>query len=218
MLNISQKAATTSLVLLAFICLASSMQSFKAPWFCHDLDCPPYNVTTKASDYEIRTYQGGLWASTNIASKVFRNATSIGFQRLFNYIDGGNEFKQKIPMTAPVRVKVIASQGPFCDSNFTESFYLPYKYQHWQPNPEVIPKPSNPLVFIDEDQFATEKFAVIEFSGYATDEDLVVNAKKLVTALEKDGVKFDESSYFYAGYDPPFRLFNRHNEVWVKLL
>jgi len=34
-------------------------------------------------------------------------------------------------------------------------------------------------------------------------------------ALDAQGVEFDDTHFFFAGYDPPFRLRDRHNEVWV---
>lgn len=52
-----------------------------------------------------------------------------GAQKLFNYIGGKNEAGDKIAMTAPVRVLVHPSEGPFCESNFTVSFYVPFKFQ-----------------------------------------------------------------------------------------
>jgi len=34
-------------------------------------------------------------------------------------------------------------------------------------------------------------------------------------ALEAEGKEYDDSHFFFAGYDPPFRLTNRHNEIWA---
>jgi len=40
-------------------------------------------------------------------------------------------------------------------------------------------------------------------------------AVALGDALTKDGITdFETKYYFTAGYDAPFKLFNRHNEVW----
>lgn len=50
-------------------------------------------------------------------------------QRLFKYIDGGNEDEVKIPMTSPVLVDVEPSCGPFCKNNFTVSFFVPFNFQ-----------------------------------------------------------------------------------------
>ena len=112
-------------------------------------------------------------------------------QRLFAYIDGHNEDGVKIPMTAPVRVEVHPSQGPFCKGNFTGaclpypfhcvyiepcalhpvsptcvtsavSFYVPCEFQ------ESPPKPSDPRLFVDrEDEFTVY---VAQSGGYVMDD------------------------------------------------
>ncbi len=50
-------------------------------------------------------------------------------QRLFQYISGTNEEEAKIEMTAPVRVLLTAGEGPFCESFFKISFFVPYALQ-----------------------------------------------------------------------------------------
>jgi hypothetical protein len=40
-------------------------------------------------------------------------------------------------------------------------------------------------------------------------------ARKLTEALDAEGLPYQSDSFFFAGYDPPFRLTGRHNEVWV---
>ena len=44
---------------------------------------------------------------------------------LFDYIQGKNNYKQKIEMTAPVITEVSPSDGPFCKSSFVVSFFVP---------------------------------------------------------------------------------------------
>lgn len=50
-------------------------------------------------------------------------------QRLFDYISGANEPEVKVEMTAPVVTKVEHGEGPFCKSNFTVSFFVPFADQ-----------------------------------------------------------------------------------------
>ncbi len=46
-------------------------------------------------------------------------------QPLFEYISGANKEGATINMTAPVLMKVLPGDGPFCQNNFTVSFYVP---------------------------------------------------------------------------------------------
>jgi hypothetical protein len=55
--------------------------------------------------------------------------TRLPAQTLFNYIEGANADKAKIPMTAPVLMRITPGEGPFCKSNFTMGFYLPWNRQ-----------------------------------------------------------------------------------------
>ena len=53
------------------------------------------------------------------------------------------------------------------------------------------------------------------FGGFADDDRWVKEATNLAAALEKDQKSdFIQAYYYTAGYDSPFKLFNRTNEVW----
>jgi hypothetical protein len=71
----------------------------------------------------------GKWASTVVTGVKYDKAVAAGFWRLFKYISGNNEEQQQVEMTAPVTVRVIPSQGPFCEDNFTISFFVPFDFQ-----------------------------------------------------------------------------------------
>ncbi|KAK4306963.1 hypothetical protein Pmani_021240 [Petrolisthes manimaculis] len=99
--------------------------------------------------------------------------------------------------------------GPNCENTFTESFYVPSIHQD---NP---PKPTNPDVYIEE----RPELHVFSrrFHGFTNDQDWITNAAQLAEDLLTDGM--DEgvnfSTYYTAGYDSPFSIFNRTNEVWL---
>jgi hypothetical protein len=61
---------------------------------------------------------------------------------------------------------------------------------------------------------------VKEFSGFAKSKEMIAEAAALEKSIsESDDIK-DASAdgvWFFAGYDPPFRLSNRHNEIWVPI-
>eukprot|EP00878_Enallax_costatus_P025074 GHUV01026795.1.p2 GENE.GHUV01026795.1~~GHUV01026795.1.p2 ORF type:complete len:258 (-),score=42.49 GHUV01026795.1:1099-1758(-) len=179
------------------------------PWFCHDLDCPKYKLLKNLTDIDIeyRSYQPGKWASTVVTGVKYEKAVATGFWRLFKYISGNNEPQQKIEMTAPVVVRVIPSQGPFCEGNFTISFFVPFAFQA---NP---PKPSQEEVFIQD--FPGMDVYVRSFGGWATGSKYIDAAADATKALEAAGYAVNTDHFFTAGYDSPFRLTNRHNEVWL---
>jgi hypothetical protein len=156
--------------------------------------------------YLLQTFTG-VWVATHVQTYAYAMASSTGFKRLFSYIEGENEDNVKIPMTAPVVTKIQASAGPFCKSNFTVAFFVPFDFQ------EDPPEPINPDVFI----FKAPPFtAHVAHSGGFIFDDWTVSkmAKRLAEDLDSQGEKYDEDAFMLAGYDPPFRLQNRHTEVW----
>jgi len=126
--------------------------------------------------------------------------------KLFDYISGENDAGVKIDMTAPVSNRVIPGQGPTCESNFTISFYVPSQYQ------DATPTPTNPDIFITG--HPERRVYVRSFGGRASQEDWIENAAKLGMDLTKAGLNYDASYFYTAGYNGPYTMFNRHNEVW----
>ena len=51
------------------------------------------------------------------------------------------------------------------------------------------------------------------FGGRASDKHYIEEAEKLVKALG-DTTDYHQEFYYTAGYDSPYKLFNRRNEVW----
>ena len=132
----------------------------------------------------------------------------MGFMRLFDYIEGENVKKAKIPMTAPVAVEIQPGQGPFCKNNFTINFFIPFEDQD---NPIA---PTNKDVYIS----TLPKLCayVIAYGGYSNIDEIQKYSEELGEALVKDGLgdTFRKDVFFYAGYDSPFKPLNRHNEIW----
>ncbi|KAG1662431.1 hypothetical protein FOA52_004012 [Chlamydomonas sp. UWO 241] len=182
----------------------------EAPWFCHGLDCPQYTVEDtefeKEDEIELRAYEAGVWMSTNVSDVKYEEATGVGFMRLFRYISGANADKAKIAMTAPVRTLLIPGDGPFCESHFKISFYVP-------PSAAPPPAATDPLVFVDESP--PQRFYVASYSGWSAEKSVLDHAFATIGRLEAAGLAFDASVFYAAGYDSPFRLLNRHNEVWI---
>lgn len=77
-----------------------------------------------------------------------------------------------------------------------------------QPDP---PAPSDSDVFVDPaDEF---QVYVSSFSGWNTVKSVTEHAEELYHVLGADDVDVEQGYFFSVGYDSPFRLLDRHNEV-----
>ncbi|XP_067684113.1 heme-binding protein 2-like isoform X1 [Haliotis asinina] len=177
----------------------------RPPTFCHGLDCPRFKVLKSVKgEYEVREYSASQWVSTNSAGIDFAEASQTNFRRLYNYISGKNSAGKKIKMTAPVIIKIIPGPGPACESNFTMSFYVV------KDNP---PTPTDSKVFLQG--FPSFRAYVRSFGGYDMEsiKPWLKEADKLRNFL--NGTYSYNTDYYYtAGYDSPFKILHRHNEVW----
>lgn len=176
------------------------------PKFCKKLDCPEYQVVSSTEDYEERIYSTSNWVSTNLTGLDYNTAQYTMFMKLFKYISGANEKKIKIDMTVPVTNRIIPGQGPACESDFIMSFFISSSVAE-------APKPSSDDVYLNtKDEMHV---FVGQFGGYAMTYDTWrKQAQKLGAALDKAGLSYEQDFYYTAGYDSPYTLFNRHNEVW----
>ena len=187
--------------------------AFKAPEFCKGLECPEYElISSLTSNIETRQYKKSSWVSTQMKNGSLDSLKSKGFRTLFNYISGKNANKEKIEMSAPVLTKMNSNMA-FSDNDLigTMSFYLGYRYED-----EAAPQPEDSNAFLSV--LEPKKYAVISYGGFSNQKDLEENLRILGTYLEQNNIKIVKDYYFYAGYDSPFRLFGRHNEVWIELI
>ena len=109
-------------------------------------------------------------------------------------------------MTAPVATKIEPGAGPNCESTFTVSFYIPPDHQ------SDPPKPTDPDVFIEE--FPAMNVLVQSFGGFANENSWLAEAQKLTEKVQNNEEKFQQGYWYTAGYNSPFQLFGRTNEVW----
>lgn len=159
-----------------------------------------YSLVRKYDDFEIRFYPSATIATINSDAKTYRDLSGPGFQKLAGYIFGGNEANMKIAMTTPVQMDIN-------DSVSTMSFVMPSAYSK-----ENLPKPNDPDIKIKSSQ--DEYVAVIGFGGYASDKDLKLYSEKLQILLKDNGIT-SFGNYRFLGYNSPFQLFGRRNEIIV---
>lgn len=171
-------------------------------------DGPEFKVLeSKPSEYEVRLYRKTQWAKTRAEGSELPKCARQCVFKLFDYNKGKNEGGIKIASTKPLRIQVERDE----EGNFkaiTVAFFTPHELHDKPP----VPK--------DEGiTFVTDELRVIyarSFTGFAKDQDWLDNAKKLQESLERDGKGFVKEGLSYrAGHDPPTRLMNRHNEVWL---
>jgi hypothetical protein len=161
-----------------------------------------YTVVLKDKDFEIRFYPSTTVATINSDAKTYKDLSGPGFRKLAGYIFGGNETKTSIAMTSPVHMDIN-------DSASSMSFVMPSSYTE-----ENLPKPNDPNVQIQKT--ADEYVAVIRFGGYASDKDLEFYSAKLFELLKEKGISPNGHARFL-GYNPPFQLVDRRNEIIVSV-
>ena len=153
----------------------------------------PYKVVYQTDTYEIRYYEERLIVETQYFNQ------NNGFQKLFKYISGNNKQNQKIEMTTPVNVTEIQNQ-------FVMQFYLPESFQQ-----NEIPLPSDKSLKISK--IEPGYFAVIRYSGFASDKNFHKYREILKNKLKTDNITVIGAA-IKATYDGPFTLPNlRRNEA-----
>ena len=152
-----------------------------------------YEITKKNEIYEIRKYSDRLAIETEISNR------GSSFRKLFKYISGDNENNEEIKMTTPVTQ--IEKKG-----SMTMQFYLPSRF-----NKDNIPSPSNSDVKILN--IKGGYYAVITYSGRASDKNFMKHKNILKNKLKKDNISI-LSPPIKATYNKPFTLpMLRRNEV-----
>lgn len=159
-----------------------------------------YSLVRNYGDFEIRFYPSATIATISSSAKTYKDLSGPGFQKLAGYIFGGNEANTKISMTTPVQMDIN-------DTVSTMSFVMPSAYKK-----ENLPKPNDPGVQIKST--AEEYVAVIRFSGYASDEDLIFYSEKLQNLLKENGIT-TSGNFRFLGYNAPFQFIGRRNEIIV---
>ena len=159
-----------------------------------------YTVVRAYKDFEIRFYPSAVTATITSDAKTYNELSGPGFQKLAGYIFGGNEENMNIAMTSPVHMHVN-------DSVSTMSFVMPSEYTE-----KTLPKPNDPGVNIinTEDEYV----AAIRFGGFASDQDRKFYTDKLQSLLKENSIT-TVGHYRFLGYDPPYQMTDRRNEIVV---
>lgn len=160
-----------------------------------------YKLVKTYDNFEIRTYEASLFSYVNLPKGGYSQNSSQGFRLLAGYIFGANKANEKIAMTSPVTMPLNDSIGMM--------FKIPSQYKL-----NDLPKPNN-----SEVQFKQEKsktVAVITFGGWANDLQIEKNKNFLISELKKNNISHN-NSFSYMGYNPPYELIYRKNEIAVEI-
>ena len=166
-----------------------------------NMETYPYVTVKKYRTFEIRNYEETLFTSVKVLNSGYKNSSSKGFSILAGYIFGGNERNEKISMTSPVSMSL--------EDSMTMMFMVPKDIKK-----EMLPKLNDSIIEFKNEPAKT--VAAISFGGWANDQKIEEYKQKLKSALEAEGIAYSDRFYFF-GYNAPYEVFNRKNEVIVEL-
>ena len=170
---------------------------------------PEYSIVKKTDVYEVRQYK-----KRTVAEVIYGEEDS-GFRVLFDYISGANRGSKEVEMTIPVtQSKKIDMTVPVTqsasDGEMSMRFFLPTQYSK-----QNAPAPNDERVKIID--LPEEYFAVISYTGFASDSNFEEHHKELKAALDKDGMVI-KGPPIKATYNSPFTPpFLRRNEAMYPL-
>jgi hypothetical protein len=121
---------------------------------------------------------------------------------LAGYIFGDNDRNQKIAMTSPVVMELGDTSKML--------FMIPSNLELNQ-----LPSPNNSKIAFE--QQGQRILAAIRFDGFADNEKIERYKTILKEELTKANIKHS-NQFSFLGYDPPYQVENRRNEIVVELI
>lgn len=189
-------------ILIGFVGIVLIFVVFMSFRYSH-IEMPKYTVIKSfEKNIELRQYPNMIVAKTSVKDKSFENSGSDGFRSIAGYIFGGNEKEQKIAMTSPVVMEL--------NDSATMYFVMPSQYKK-----DELPNPSNKKVTIQEE--VSKVLLVVRYGGYSSDERINSHIAVLKNIIQKHNLKAT-GGFMYMGYNAPWDIVNRRNEVAVEII
>lgn len=161
-----------------------------------------YQVLKTYDKFEVRKYDAALFSSVKMNKKGYKENSSEGFRILAGYIFGDNETNEKIAMTTPVAMEL--------GDTTKMMFMVPKNYDL-----DNLPNPKNKKIVFEKQ--AQKIMAAIRFDGWANDNKIEQYKNMLTQELAKEHIPH-HNKFIFLGYNPPFEMTNRRNEVIVELI
>lgn len=161
----------------------------------------PYRVLHDFGQFELRSYQGAIFARTHIDAETYRRGSGNGFRTLASYIFGNNDRGESIAMTAPVVMS--------WEDGMVMEFMMPSAFTM-----ESLPVPGHSGIEIYEKPAVV--MAGLSFGGWANDRRIAQKIEELSALLDAHGIAHT-GHFQYFGYNPPYQLTNRRNDIVVEI-
>jgi hypothetical protein len=178
---------------------------------------PAFQLILKDNNFEIRDYPALVVAEVSVTGDQ-KEAAGKGFRLLAGYIFGANQRKQNLPMPTATEQQdggeKIAMTAPVLQTEeggqWLVRFTMPRGYSL-----DNLPEPKDDRVHLRV--VPPARFAVIEFSGLASADDVTAKTAELNAWIEQHHLR-SHGRPSLAQYNPPWTLwFLRRNEVLIQV-
>ncbi|MDG1296543.1 MAG: heme-binding protein [Saprospiraceae bacterium] len=167
----------------------------------NNIETYPFTVVKTYDQFEVRQYEASLFTTVKLNTQGYEESSGRGFSILAGYIFGNNDRNEKIAMTSPVAMSL--------EDSVTMMFMVPSALSK-----ETLPTPGQSGIEFMEEPAKT--VAAIRFKGWANDDKIKKYREELTASLEAEGIAHT-NRFYYLGYNPPYEVINRKNEIIVEL-
>lgn len=167
------------------------------------LERQAYRLVSRDGKFELRDYPSAVMATVHSSGNGEGRSENSNFRRLAGYIFGGNETSAKISMTAPVHMGRT-------DVGSTMQFVMPSQYKL-----EDLPKPLDPSISFSMSD--SGQYAAVIFGGFTNPEKILEKEHELADWLKMRNLDII-GPFEVLGYNPPYELVDRRNEILVKVV
>lgn len=201
-MNWSTTMTVSAIALVTVLLAAGGCQATRAGY-----ETAPYRVIRSDGGFELRDYPAMQWVETSLGEGP--GDSDGGFGRLFRFITGGNEARQKIAMTTPVYMT--QAPTPEAPSRRVMAFVMPRGMA-----PTAVPAPSDAAV--QRRQVPAGRFAVRRFRGGRSEERESEAQAELRAWIQERGWSVADPTPIFGYFDPPWTpgIFRR-NEVMLRV-